>query len=169
MAPDYSRLFKASKHFWGWLERWMVAVLFSFLLLMALLQIVLRNFFSTGFLWADVLMRHILLWIALLGASIATLEGRHIHIDLFPKLLSVSAARGLIVFNLAFQVLISALLFYASLKFVSNERMAGDIAFLGIPFWWIETIFPLSFAVMTLRFTGCLVRELPGRRPERGE
>lgn len=169
MAEYGSGFFSVSKHLWRWLERWTVIVLFTFLLLLALLQIVLRNFFSTGFLWADVLMRNMLLWIALLGASIATMKGSHICINLLPKLLPHSIARGIEIFNLIFQTIILTLLSYASLKYVSNERLAGDIAFLSVPFWWFEIIFPLTFSVMAVRFATCLLTESFGNRPKGAE
>jgi hypothetical protein len=34
------------------------------------------------------------------------------------------------------------------------------MAFVGIPNWWLETVFPLSFALMTLRFGYQLIGKL---------
>ena len=49
-------------------EKWAIIILLSFLMVMAFVQVVLRNLFSTGFVWADILLRNSVLWIALLGA-----------------------------------------------------------------------------------------------------
>jgi len=51
------------------------------MLVMALAQIVLRNFFDTGLLWAEPFLRILVLWVAMLGGMVATREGRHIAID----------------------------------------------------------------------------------------
>ena len=51
------------------------------MLILAISQIVLRNFFDTGIFWADSFMRLLVLWVALLGAMVATREQNHINID----------------------------------------------------------------------------------------
>lgn len=70
-------------------EGWAIVILLSFTLLMAFSQVVLRNIFSTGFIWADILLRNLVLWIALLGASIATKERKHIAIDAVSRFFSI--------------------------------------------------------------------------------
>ena len=59
------------------------ALIFSLLVMlcMALLQIVMRNFFESGFLWAESFLRVLVLWVAVLGAMVATRERNHINID----------------------------------------------------------------------------------------
>ena len=42
------------------------------ILVMALIQIVLRNVFDSGLLWAESFLRILVLWIAILGAMVAT-------------------------------------------------------------------------------------------------
>ncbi|MEK7671275.1 MAG: TRAP transporter small permease subunit, partial [Bacteroidota bacterium] len=51
-------------------------------------QVVLRNFFGTGFLWADPLVRHLVIWVGFMGAAIASHEERHISIDALTKFFS---------------------------------------------------------------------------------
>ncbi|MBA4395649.1 MAG: TRAP transporter small permease, partial [Desulfobacca sp.] len=66
-------------------------VLVSVLVLMVLLgalQVLFRNVLSVSLFWIDPVMRHMVLWIALLGASVATRENRHISIDLLSGRLS---------------------------------------------------------------------------------
>jgi TRAP-type C4-dicarboxylate transport system permease small subunit len=36
--------------------------------------------------------------------------------------------------------------------FVGYERTDGMTTFLNLPAWWFESILPVGFAVMTLRF-----------------
>ena len=63
---------------------------FSFLtmLVLAVMQIALRNFFDGGFLWAESFVRVLVLWIAILGALVATRQNNHISIA-FLKLASL--------------------------------------------------------------------------------
>ena len=44
------------------------------MLAIALMQIVLRNFFDSGVLWAETFSRVLVLWLAMLGAMVATRE-----------------------------------------------------------------------------------------------
>jgi TRAP-type transport system small permease protein len=48
---------------------------------LVLLQVVARNFFDTGYPFADVLLRYLVLLVSFLGAVLATAANRHIRID----------------------------------------------------------------------------------------
>ena len=63
------------------LENGLLYTLVAGLLGLALYQIVLRNAFGGGIYWADPLLRVMVLWMALVGAMVATREGGHISID----------------------------------------------------------------------------------------
>lgn len=139
-------------------EKWLVIALVLTLGGFALLQIILRNVFSTGIVWGDTLLRHIMLWVSLLGAARATAEGRHIRIEIFPMMLSPRGKRALGGFCNLVPAIVCAVLTWASWQFIMNERVDGYFAFSGVPFWWLETIFPVSFAVMGVRF-GCRFME----------
>ena len=65
----------------------MLAAAFGLLLLIALLQILLRNGFSTSLPGAEELLQTLVLWLAMLGALGATREGNHIRIDLLAQVL----------------------------------------------------------------------------------
>jgi TRAP-type C4-dicarboxylate transport system permease small subunit len=150
-------------------ETWVLVFLTTLLVGFSLLQIVLRNFFMTGIVWGDELLRHGVLWSSFLGAVRATAENRHISIDVVPRLMP---KRGRYVAELIcslFSCLVCVVLLWASWHFVQTERLANDIAFADIPFWWLELIFPVSFALMALRFgfrlLDRLVRGPDGAKP----
>lgn len=156
----------------GHVEKWLLVFLLGSLIAFSLLQIVLRNFFSTGFVWGDTLLRHGVLWISLLGAGRATAEDKHIRIDLMPRLLPGPAAALLSILIDFFSSIVCVVLIYASWHFISNEMMAGTFAFGQIPLWWLESIFPFSFTVMAVRFAlrvfygiGLLMRKTEGSQP----
>ncbi len=150
-----------------WVERWTVMALMAFLMIFALLQIVLRNFFSTGIIWGDTLLRHVVLWISLLGAARAAAENRHIRIELLPMALHGKARFAVSVIRDVFTTAITVLLCVASWSFLRSEQLGGQIALGNIPYWQLEIIFPLSFGLMALRFGYRLVESLiTGRIPE---
>lgn len=138
--------------FFGHVEKWILVLLLFFLIGFSLLQIVLRNFFSTGFVWGDSLLRHSVLWISLLGAARATAEDKHIRIDLLPRLLPRAGAAVISIVVDFFSFVVCLVLTYASWSFLSYERMSNSFLFAQIPLWWLEAIFPLSFTVMAVRF-----------------
>jgi len=152
VATSFSSYVKRIIQFFENLEKWLLVILLGSLATFAFLQIVLRNFFSTGLVWGDDLLRHGVLWISILGASRATLEKKHIRIDLLPRIMPsrISFISDFMCCFISF--LVCVVLFWASWNFVQGERLTGDIAFASIPYWYLELIFPIGFAIMALRF-----------------
>lgn len=146
----------------GNLEKWLLVCLVIFLIGFSVLQIILRNFFATGYPWADTLLRHVVLWVSLLGAARATAEDKHIRIDLVPRLLPGGSARTVALVTQLFSLCVSAALLSASWTFIRDESLSGSFAFDNVPLWWFETIFPITFAIMTLRFAYSFLETLNG-------
>jgi TRAP-type C4-dicarboxylate transport system permease small subunit len=131
------------------------ATLVSLLLIMvglAFLQIFLRIFFSSGIIWGDVALRHLVLWVGLFGATVATRESRHINIDVLPRLLSGKSKALLGMLIDFFSALISLLLTIAGIKFVIDEFLVKTTGFLQIPGWVLAVVFPLAFSIITIHF-----------------
>ncbi|MBI4767812.1 MAG: TRAP transporter small permease [Deltaproteobacteria bacterium] len=141
----------------SFLNRLEEILLGSFLILMVLLgfiQILFRNVLSVGLYWIDPLLRHSVLWVALLGASVATRENRHISIDLLPEKLgdkSRSYLQGGI--NL-FAAVICLILVHPAIRFVQEEYAVGKILAFHIPIWFSQSVIPLMLSVLGLRFLG---------------
>ena len=60
-------------------------------------QILLRNLFDSGFVWIDPLLRVMVLWLGLLGATVATRQDKHIRIDLLSRQFKRNTMRLLLV------------------------------------------------------------------------
>lgn len=118
----------------------------------SLLQIILREFFSAGLVWGDDLLRHGVLWLSFLGAARATAENKHIGIDLLPRLVRGRVRVALSAFSCLFSCLVCLILCWVSWTFVQGERLGAGTVFADIPYWWVETVFPFSFALMAIRF-----------------
>lgn len=145
--PGWQRLFR----FLGALEISIIALLLGTLIFLGCLQIFLRNFFHRGIIWADPLMRHIVLWLGCLGGVMATSRIRHISIDVLTRILSGRArnVRDKIVYLAT--ALASSVLGMAALKLVIDERAFGEKAFLGISVWVLQIILPIAFFLVTYR------------------
>jgi TRAP-type C4-dicarboxylate transport system permease small subunit len=79
---SFSNSFKTLGSFYERLEEILLVSLVVLMVSLGFLQILFRNLISVGIVWIDSLVRHMVLWIALLGASVATRENRHITIDI---------------------------------------------------------------------------------------
>ncbi len=133
-------------------ETALLILFLAVMVVMAFVQVLLRNLFSTGILWGDSLLRHLVLWLTFLGASLATRENRHIKIDILARLLKgrlrhLAAA----LTNLSGSV-VCAFLAKASIVFVLDERGAGTTTFAAVPTWIVLSILVYGFAVIALRF-----------------
>lgn len=152
MMRSLVRLLKGSLWLFDKAEYLLLVSLLSLMVGLAFLQIFLRIFFNTGILWGDPLLRNVLLWAGLLGATMATKEGKHINIDVISRLLPGRGNVAIQAVTNLFSAFICVLLLQASLKFVRDEFQAGTLAFLKIPIWTVGVIFPIAFGVIGLRF-----------------
>jgi TRAP-type C4-dicarboxylate transport system permease small subunit len=136
----------------GRIEGTLLVLFLSCMILIAFLQIVLRNVLFTGLGWGDLLVRNLVLWIGFIGAAIATREGKHINIDVVSWWVSPLKKMAIDVITQCFASSICCLMTYAALKFIKNEVQTTNMAFLGMPVWIPELILPAAFVLMAFRF-----------------
>lgn len=141
------------------LERGMITILLSMMILMGFFQIVLRNFFDTGITWGDALVRYLVVWVGFIGAAIATREGKHINIDVVSRWLTGPKSNYIRLICHFFSAMICGLLTLAAIKFIYFEAQMGSTVFFKIPVWVPEIIIPVTFGLMTLRFAVQLLTE----------
>jgi TRAP-type C4-dicarboxylate transport system permease small subunit len=139
---------------WGLhrLEDGILVVLLATMIVLAFMQIVLRNGFDTGFTWADSLLRVMVLWIALIGAMVASRQRQHINIDVISRFLPATARRISQVVTSLFAAGICLILARYTFSFVQMEYESPSMAFAHVPTWVCESIMPISFTIMTLRY-----------------
>jgi TRAP-type C4-dicarboxylate transport system permease small subunit len=123
------------------------------MIILACLQIALRVFFSSGLVWADPLLRYLVLWSGLLGAVVATRMGKHIAIDLISHLVPKSIFHWLLATIQFFSMAVCLVLTYAATTFVINEAsFDSGRMLLGLTSWQLNLIFPISFGLISLHF-----------------
>jgi C4-dicarboxylate transporter DctQ subunit len=138
--------------FYERLEEILLVSLVILMLSLGFLQILFRNLISIGIVWIDPLVRHLVLWIALLGASLATRENRHIAIDLLSGRLSPARYSRIQGAVQLFSALVCLLLVHPAIRFVQNDYVAGMTLAFGIPLWFSQMIMPAMMLVMGVRF-----------------
>jgi len=134
------------------IEFGLVLIIGSTMIILAFLQIILRNFFGTSITWADILLRHLVLWVGFLGASLATRDKRHINIDVFSRMFPSSVTSIANILTNAFAAVICYFLMQASIGFIRMEREMGSTLFANVPVWIAESIIAIGFGLMTIRF-----------------
>ncbi len=147
-----------------WLLDTILCLILVALILLACTQIGLRTFFSGGLLWADPLLRYLVLWCGMLGAVVATREKKHIAIDVVGYLAPEQLKPWLSLILNLFSTLVAAILTWAAVIFVSNERLFGGSPLLTIPTWIWYLIFPIAFTLITVHFLLALTEDIRSLR-----
>lgn len=135
-------------------EDLLLALLLGTLVLLAPLQIVLRNFFDAGWVWADPLLRVLVLWVALLGALAASRQDKQIAVDVFSKFLSPRSRAVSGFLTGVFTAFVCGVVAYHSGLFVLGEREFGSRAFGDVPAWLCQSVIPFAFALIAVRHAG---------------
>ena len=95
----------------------LVTLLLS-MIIMAVVQIIMRNVFTSGLLWADAYVRIAVLWMALVGAMVASRSGKHIAIDVLIRTLNKKLQHIIRRITDAFTAIVCLLIMYYSFEFV---------------------------------------------------
>lgn len=146
----------------AWLETALLALLLLGLIAVGCAQVLLRNFAASGLGWADPLLRVSVLWIGLLGALVASRQRRHITVDLFSRHLPPPARRVCRMITDAFTAAICGLIAWHAARLVYFEYTEPTLAFAGLPIWLAQSIIPLGFGLIALRFAVFVFRPTAG-------
>ncbi len=130
------------------------------MILLAVGQIVLREIFNTGFVWADEAIKLTVLWLAMVGSIAAARENRHIRIDLLSHLLPARAVALTRILVDIFAAIVSGVLAWHCWRYLQLEIEFEDTVLVDMPAWIAHVILPLAFALISYRFLVCAGREL---------
>ena len=134
------------------IENSLIVLILGTMILLAFLQVVLRNFFSTGILWGDIFLRHLVLWVGFIGASLATRNKKHINIDVLTRMLPVRIVPLVQIIVDGITIIVVFVLMKAAWRMVVFEKEGGSELFAGLPVWIFQLIIPLGFGLIGFRF-----------------
>jgi C4-dicarboxylate transporter, DctM subunit len=94
---------------------------------------------------------HLTLFICMIGGAIAAREGRLLSLSTVTAFLKPRAKAAAQLFSGGFAAALTAVLFVASVRFVLQQKEAGNILAYGVPIWVAQAILPLGFAAVVWR------------------
>jgi len=134
------------------LEDGLLVLLLTSMILLAGTQILMRNLFDSGFVWIDPLLRVLVLWLGLIGATVATRHNKHIRIDLLSRYFARNSSRLILAMVAQFSAWICLLVAWYGMDWIRLDYADAVTSFSGIPAWSIEIIVPLAFALIGVRY-----------------
>lgn len=155
------------KRLWHWLhlfEEGLLVLIFVGMMSIAVAQILMRNFFNTGFDWSDVFLRTAVLWVALIGAMIASRTGNHVQIDIVRRYMPPWLQRWASGFAALGTACIAGIFAWHGYRFTAMEYEGGLFAFGEVPNWVVVAIIPLGFSLITLRYLILLFKSFEQRQ-----
>ena len=145
------------------LEDAALVLLLCGMMLLAVGQIVLRELFSTGFVWADELVKLMLLWLAMVGSIAASRDDRHIRIDALSHLFPPLAVRITRLIVDSFAAAVCAVIAWHAYRYVRLIDIEfEETVLIDTPAWIAHAIVPLAFLLISYRFVVLVLWQLVG-------
>lgn len=144
------------------LENIALVAMLSSMIVLAVGQIVLREVFDTGIIWADELLKLMVLWLAMVGSIAACRDDRHIRIDVLSHLLPdwlVDITRVLVDM---FAAVVCAVIAFQAWRYLQIEIEYEDTVLVETPAWIAHVILPLAFALISYRFAVLAIKKFVG-------
>jgi C4-dicarboxylate transporter DctQ subunit len=136
----------------AYIENSLIVLVLGIMVVMAFLQVILRNLFDTGILWGDIFLRHLVLWVGFIGASLATRQEKHINIDLFTRIIPKGLLPYVKMVVDVVSAVICALLARAGYLFLTIGISEKATLFYNIPTRYFAVIIPVGFGLIGFRF-----------------
>jgi len=134
-------------------ENSLLVLLLGVMMVLAVGQIVLRIFFNSGILWADELLKILVLWVALVASVAASRSRRHLRIDVLSRYVPERFSRLPGVLVDAFAAGICGVIAWHSARYILLSIEFGETVLINTPAWLAHGIVPLAFALMCYRFS----------------
>ena len=118
--------------------------------LIPMIEMVLRPLHGQGIDNAPVIVQHLGLWVAMMGAVAAQRHGHLSSLGLATHS-RASVQMGLRVFSQAGGAVLSGMLCAASWTLVASEIDAAPTLAYGLPLWWVQVFLPLGFGILAIK------------------
>lgn len=143
-------------------ETTLLVLILGGLIVVAVGQIVLREIFSFGFIWANELQNVMVLWLAMIATVAAARDDRHIRIDALSRLMPEGWVRASRVIVDLFAAVICTIVAWQVYRYIQLEVEFEDTVLVDVPAWIVHGIMPLAFLLTAYRFTVNAARKAIG-------
>ncbi len=145
-----------------WLENVQTYSCIFFLSLMSVIvivQVFSRYVFNFSFVWAEELVRYLMIWMVMFGAALVQSKNEHIRIDFFPMLAGARGRRVMEIFFRLATLIFLAIIAYKGFK-ISYFNRLFESSGLRISMLWPTLAIPLgAIAIGCYTMTG-LIRDI---------
>ena len=139
-----------------WLNRaedTLLVVCLVVMIVLAFANITMRNTIGGGIVWADRLLINLVLWVGILGGTIASKDNNHITIDVVSNFVPKKYHKYFNVVTNCFAAIVCGMLAYSAYHLVATIEYPGHQEFIPHVETWVPMIvMPFGFAVMCFRF-----------------
>lgn len=146
--------------FGRWIEDAVLVILLGGMISLAAAQILLRNGFGSGLVWADELLRILVLWVGLAGALAASRDRNQIRIDVLSRFLGPRSQIGMRLVTDVFTSAVCGVVAWHAFTFVKGSFEYEDTLLGGLPAWWFQLILPGGFFLMAWRYLAHAAEDL---------
>lgn len=150
-----------------------LVILLSGMILLGCGQIILREIFATGVIWADEVIKLTVLWLAMVGSIAASRDNRHIRIDVLSHLLPEQVVVVTRMLVDVFAAAVCAVIAWQAWRYLQLEIEFENTVLIDVPAWIAHGVLPVAFALVSYRFIVSVLKQihglLTGRAPETAE
>ena len=151
-----------SKKIARWLESIQTYSCIFFLTLMSLVvivQVFSRYIFNFSFVWAEELVRYLMIWMVMLGSALVQSKNEHIRIDFFPMLAGTRGRRVMETFFRLATLIFLVIITYKGFK-VSYFNRLFESSGLRISMLWPTLAIPLGAIAIGCYTMAGLIRDI---------
>ncbi len=141
-------------------ETVLLVTLLGSIMLLAVGQIVLREVFNTGFVWADELIKLMVLWLAMVGSIAACRDNRHIRIDALSHILPQMAVEVTRAVVDVFAAVVCAVIAWHTWRYLQVEIEYADTVLVNVPAWIAHSVLPAAFLLISFRFVVLVIKQV---------
>jgi TRAP-type C4-dicarboxylate transport system permease small subunit len=154
-------------------EKWALLVFYVILVVTMAVEVLRREVFSYSSVWGEEIVRYSFIYLAWIAAAAAVRERAHIRIDVLFHYVPGRIKSLLYIFGDLAMVVIAVLALFYSWETVQVSLKFGSVTDgLRLPKYLFLMAVPIGFALMLLRLTQSLVRDvrdlIHGRPPFEG-
>jgi len=142
-------------------ERYLLLPLYALIVIVIFMEVFRRFVLSYSSIWAEEVARYAFIYVSWIGASAAIKERAHIRIDLILPLLGDRGRALIMILGDLITIVLAVLAFWWSLESVLVSMKFGSVTHgLRISLAWFLAAVPLGFAMMLVRLTQSIIRDV---------